>query len=322
MPLSHLDIVTAALRHEAAGIISVAERLDDSVNATVDRLLACEGRLICTGMGKMGAIARKAAATFCSTGTPAIFLHPAEAVHGDLGVVTSADVLVALSYSGETDELKALLPFVRRFDIPVVALTGNRDSALARHSQHVIAVTVDEEADPISMAPTTSTTVALAVCDALAVALMTRRGFTADQFAIFHPGGQLGRKMLLTVGQLMKTGDRIPRCGRDCSLATAIVTISQKGLGAALVVDPEDRLEGIFTDGDLRRTFAKSDNPLRDPVGEWMTEDPLSIHAEALAAEALRLMENRNITVLPVVAEGRRVQGIIHLHDLVSAGLA
>ena len=310
------------LKREAAAIDRAADRIDSSAIHAVDRIMACTGRVITTGMGKMGCVARKAAATFCSTGTPAFYLQPAEAVHGDLGIVSPADVLLALSKSGESKEVLALLPFMSRFQVPVVAMTGSATSELARRADVTLLVDVEGEADTIALAPTCSTTVALAMCDALAVALMHRRGFTREQFAIFHPGGSLGRKLLLTVDDLMHTGTACPTVSPETSLQQAIVTISEKRLGATLVVDDQNRLLGILTDGDLRRTFERHANPLVDPVARWMIPTPLSIRVGALAAEALKRMEDRQVMVLPVVDASNRVQGMVHLHDLVRAGLA
>jgi len=319
---SRLAQIREALACEAAAIQAAADRLDPTIVVAVDLLAGCKGRVIVTGMGKMGWIAQKAASTFCSTGTPAIFLHPSEAAHGDLGLVTQQDVLIALSNSGETDEVLRLLPYMHRFGIPVIALTGKLDSSLARHCQVLIDTGVESEADPISVAPTSSTTVALAMSDALAIALMHRRGFTREQFAIFHPGGHLGRKLLLTVKELMHTGNEIPTIKQRTLLRDAIFSISKKGLGSALIVDESNQLAGIITDGDLRRALQANSNPLENPVEQHMAASPTTIELGSLAAEALRLMEDREITVLPVVDEEQKVVGIIHLHDLVRVGLA
>lgn len=320
------------LRKEAEAILAAADRVNNSAGEAVEILSACSGRVIVTGVGKMGCIARKAAATFCSTGTPAIFLHPSEAVHGDLGIVTENDVLVVLSNSGETRELMELLPFVIRLGVSVISLTGNTSSSLAKRSTVVIDTGVESEADPISIAPTNSTTVALAMSDALAVALMNKRGFTREQFAIFHPGGNLGGKLLIKVMDLMHAGDRIPICLESDTLQKGIETISAKGLGAVFVVSNQSQsiqLSGVLTDGDLRRivqsTLPSGGNVLSEPMSKFMNSEPKSIEAESLAAEALRLMEDNGITVLPVVKKqgrGNELAGVIHLHDLVRAGLA
>lgn len=323
---SSLEQIRTVLLREGQAIQDLAGNLNDDLNDSVRLLLNCTGRLIVTGMGKMGLVARKACATFCSTGTPAIFLHPGEAVHGDLGIVTQQDVVLALSKSGETTELNALLPYFSRIGVPLISLTGNHTSSLAKHSAAIIDVGTADEADPISLAPTTSTTVALAMCDALAVALMHRRGFTKEQFAIFHPGGNLGRKLLLLTRQVMHQGDEIPMVTADQPLDQTMLTISQKRMGCAAVVDSKKKLIGIFTDGDLRRTFESAADPnenrLKETVQQHMTENPVTIGPDSLAAESLRLMEARKITVLVVVDADQKVIGIVHLHDLLRMGLA
>lgn len=319
--------VVEVLRMEAAAIAAAADRVDGSIDQAIQILLACNGRVIITGMGKMGCIARKAAATFCSTGTPAIFLHPGEAVHGDLGIVTEKDVLIVLSNSGETREIIGLLPYLARIGVPVIGLTGDRNSSLAARSRVVIDTAVEMEADPNAVAPTSSTTVALAMCDALAVVLMRRRGFTREQFAIFHPGGNLGGKLLIRVADVMHTGDSVPQIPRDGStLEDAIRVISEKGLGAVFVVAADRQVVGIVTDGDLRRIIASADRPAmgdvrQDSLTEHMCLQPRTIDLDALAAEALRLMETHGITILPVVESGK-LEGVVHLHDLIRAGLA
>ena len=310
------------LSWEAACIEKIRTRLNQGFVPAVSLLRQCEGRVIVSGMGKMGWIARKAAATFCSTGTPALFLHPSEAQHGDLGIVSRGDVFLALSNSGETAEIVDLLPFMLRNSVDTIALTGRKESALARKSQVVLDISVEREADPITSAPTASTTVALAVCDALAVALMTCRGFTAEQFAIFHPGGFLGKKLLLTVGELMHIGDRIPIAAPTSRLREAIVVMSNKALGCVFVIDSLGKLLGIMTDGDLRRSLTIHSNPLDDRLAQHMTASPRFVTADTLAAEAIRLMEQHSITVLPVLNSDKVPVGAIHLHDLVQAGLA
>ena len=324
-----VDQFVEVLKQEANAILAASERVDDSAAKAVQILFDCKGRVIVTGMGKMGCIARKAAATFCSTGTPAIFLHPSEAVHGDLGIVTENDVLVVLSNSGETRELMELLPFVVRLGVPVIGLTGNTNSSLAQRSTVVIDTGVECEADPISVAPTSSTTVALAMSDALAIALMNRRGFTQEQFAIFHPGGNLGGKLLIKVSDLMHGGDKVPVSYEDETLQQGIGTISAKGLGAVFVVSKTKQVLGVLTDGDLRRIIQSSASPdgnvLEQAMSKFMNHNPKTIDVESLAAEALRLMEDNGITVLPVVENEKdthRLVGVIHLHDLIRAGLA
>ncbi len=319
--------VVDVLIKESEAIRNVAQRVDSTIGEAIDILFQCSGRVIVTGMGKMGCIARKAAATFCSTGTPAVFLHPGEAVHGDLGIVTENDVLVVLSNSGETREIVELFPYMARIGVPMIGLTGNLNSQLAQRCNFVIDTAVESEADPIAVAPTSSTTVALAMCDAVAIALMNRRGFTKEQFAIFHPGGILGSKLLIQVTDLMRDGEKIPRTAPADSLRNGIGLISQKGLGAVFVVSDSNEVLGILTDGDLRRiiehTAGQSEgNVLDEPMSNHMTAKPKSIGNDALAAEALRLMEENGITVLPVVDSDGKLVGVIHLHDLIRAGLA
>lgn len=327
---SAAELVADVLRQESAAIAAAAGRVAASTGpefeAALEQLLNCTGRVIVTGMGKMGCIARKAAATLCSTGTPAIFLHPSEAVHGDLGIVTSKDVLVVLSNSGETRELTELIPFVIRMGATVIGLLGNTNSSLAARCQIVIDIQVESEADPIAVAPTNSTTVALAMTDGLAVALMFRRGFTKEQFAIFHPGGNLGGKLLIQVRDLMHAGDTVPSLAAEgATLGDAVNVISNKGLGAAFIVDTDERVVGVLTDGDLRRILQsareRTGGILDLPLAELMHRQPKSIQLDALAAEALRLMEDNSIMILPVL-EDHRLAGVIHLHDLIRAGLA
>ena len=324
---STIKYVVEVLHKEAAAIGDAANRVGQEVIAAVDLLDSCRGRLVLTGIGKAGAIARKAAATFCSTGAPAVFLHPAEAVHGDLGIIGDGDIVIALSNSGETHELLSWLPILQRHGTSLIAMTGNTTSTLASHAQVVIDTRVEAEADPLELAPTSSTTVMLAMCDALAIALMQKRGFTKEQFAIFHPGGNMGRKLLLKVVDLMRSKDAVPLVEATASIKQAIETISQKRLGCVFIVDQKQELGGIVTDGDVRRTLvshvhAEMTELLEAAVTQIMTASPQSIPIDALAAEALRLMEDREITVLPVVDQAGRVIGVLHLHDLIRAGLA
>ena len=325
-----VDRVADVLRAESAALQVAADgvaRQADSIRMAIDLLLRCPGRLIVIGMGKMGYIGRKATATFCSTGTPAVFLHPSEAMHGDLGILTDQDVVLFLSHSGETREVIELLPFTARLGVATIAITGSPTSSLAKQCGSVIDTAVQQEVDPIAPAPTNSSTVTLAWCDAIAVALMHARGFTEREFAIFHPGGHLGSKLLLHVADLMHSGDQIPRVGQDIELQAAITVISQKRLGAVFVEDQSGVLQGVITDGDLRRLLEvaasdKQGNVLQQPVSNFMTPHPKHVDASALAAEALRQMEIHGITVLPVLGPDQRIVGVIHLHDLVRAGLA
>jgi len=315
-----------ALKSESSAIDVAAQRSGQEVAQAVRTIAACNGRLIVTGMGKMGCIARKAAGTFSSTGTPAIFLDPADAVHGGLGIVRQDDVVLAISNSGETSELLALIPFLVRQKTPIIAVTGGEDSSLARQATIVIDSSVAAEADPDSIAPTNSSTVALACCDGLAVALIRLRGFTKEEFAIFHPGGNLGRKLLLKVSDLMHGGDEVPVVAEDCSLGEAVKMISQKKMGTVLVRDDSGHLKGILTDGDVRRIFEttadSNSNPLSETALTFMTRDPAAVMASELAASALNKMESLQITVLPVINGDGEIAGIIHMHDLIRGGLA
>ena len=313
------------LRLEASMINSASERLGDNCGEIVNLLVSCGGRVLLTGLGKTGFVARKAAATLCSTGAPAIFLHPSEAVHGDLGIVSKQDVLVAMSNSGETDEILKLIEFMRRSGVPVIALTGNLKSTLACHSNFVIDCHVAREADQLSLAPTCSTTLMLAVSDALAIAVMEQRGFTAEEFAQYHPGGALGKKLLLKVIDVMHVAPAIPVADQSVSLREAIDLVSRHKLGCLFLTNGDGKLSGVLTDGDLRRCFQSwkgSIEELMDScVSTVMTQDPLTINSHQLAAVGLGTMEDRQITVLPVI-DNRNLVGAVHLHDLIKAGLA
>ena len=305
---------------EADGLRAVAARIDGAFSAACAVLLECRGRVVCSGMGKSGHIARKIAATLASTGTPAFYMHPGEAGHGDLGMVTDADVLLALSYSGENDELLMLLPALRRQGNRVVAMTGRPASSLAREADVHLDASVPAEACPLDLAPTASTTAALALGDALAVALLEARGFTADDFARSHPAGALGRRLLLHITDVMHAGDAVPKVLADTSLTDALAEMSRKRLGMTAVVDADDRLLGLYTDGDLRRTL---DDPALDlratRIGEVMTRLPKTIASDALAVEAARLMEDHKITALLVVDGDGRLAGALNIHDLLRA---
>lgn len=319
---STLLAIRSAIVAERDGLQRLHDSVDESAFRAVETLDACRGRLIVAGMGKMGWIGRKISATFCSIGLPSVFLHPAEAIHGDLGILADGDVLLALSNSGETEEVVVLMEHVKRFGIPVVSLTGNPASSLAKYSDVVIDVSVEREADPLNLLPTASAATCLAMGDALAAAIVARRGFSREQFALFHPGGNLGRKLLWTVADLMHQGDRIPSVRPGALLKQALMVMTSKTLGAAFVVNVDGTLAGVYTDGDLRRTLERDYSALEQPIDEVMTRSPRTIQAEALAAEALHLMESKKITVLPAMDEANRVVGAIHLHDLVRAGLA
>jgi arabinose-5-phosphate isomerase len=305
---------------EARALDALAARIDDTFAAACQAVLASPGRVVCTGMGKSGHIARKIAATLASTGTPAFYVHPGEAGHGDLGMITDADVVLALSYSGESDEVLMLLPVLKRQGNTVIGMTGRPQSTLARESDIHLDVSVPAEACPLDLAPTSSTTASLAMGDALAVALLDARGFTADDFARSHPAGSLGRRLLLHITDVMHAGDDVPRVDAGATLSEALVEMSRKRLGMTAVVDAEGRLVGLFTDGDLRRTL---DNPALDVrtarIAEVMTRQPKTIGADQLAVEAARLMETHKISGLVVVDNEQRPVGALNIHDLLRA---
>ena len=305
---------------EVRGLDAIAARIDGAFSDACRLLLACRGRVVCTGMGKSGHVARKIAATLASTGTPAFFVHPGEAGHGDLGMVTDADVVLALSNSGETDELLMLLPVLKRQGNALVAMTGRPDSTLAREAEVHLDVGVPAEACPLDLAPTASTTAALALGDALAVALLEARGFTADDFARSHPAGALGRRLLLHITDVMHAGDEVPRVRETATISEALVEMSRKRLGMTAVVDGDRRLLGLYTDGDLRRTLDDATVDLRGtPISAVMTRTPKTIGADALAVEAAQLMEAHKINALLVLDGERRVVGALNIHDLLRA---
>lgn len=306
---------------EESSLAALRERLGDEFAAAVEILVACKGRVVFAGMGKSGLVCRKIVATFASTGTPALFLHPAEGGHGDLGMLAKGDVLVAVSSSGESEELTRILPAVKRLGIPIVAMTGNPASTLAQRSDVVLDISVTEEACPLGLAPTASTAVTMALGDALAIVLLELHGFTENDFAFFHPGGALGRR-LLTVADIMHTGDRIPVVAPGTVMKEALFEITSKQLGFTTVQDGDGKLLGVVTDGDLRRSLEKDDDPLGLNVSDVMTAQPKTINPEALAARALQVMESHSITGLVVVGEKGQVEGVIHLHDILRAGIA
>ena len=305
---------------EAEGIAAVSSRLDERFDRAVRILASCEGKVVVTGIGKSGLICRKIAATLASTGTAATFLHAAEAVHGDFGLVGKGDVIVAISHSGETEELLRLLPLVKRHDLPLIAITGRPQSTLGRGADVALDASVPEEACPLGLAPTASTTAALALGDALAVALFQRNGFTEEDFALLHPAGSLGRR-LLKVQDLMHMGQQLPLVRPDTHLAESVMEISQKRLGVTGVVDADGKLVGIITDGDLRRGLQRTTEIHRLCAADLMTGNPKTIQGGALAARAVAEMERFSITSLFVVDESGRPNGIIHLHDLLKSGV-
>ena len=310
-----LELARKVLRTEAAAILALVERIGPEFEAAVQLLHGCRGRVILTGIGKSGLISRKTAATLSSTGTPAFFLHPAEAIHGDLGVLRDDDVLVALSHSGETSELTRLIESIRRIGARLLAITGNPASTLARAADVTLDCSVAEEACPLDLVPTASTTAALALGDALAMALLVRRGFREEDFASLHPGGKLGRR-LMRVEQTMHAGPAAPVVTVDTPMPDVFHEMSSKRLGMTCVVDAEGRLAGVFTDGDLRRLLTRSHDVLSLHAGDVMTPRPVTMSRHLLAVEALKVMEQHKITSVVVVDEAGRVEGVVHLHDL------
>jgi len=321
--LKMIENAKQVLRIEAAALQAMAERIDENFCQAVTTILACQGRVVVSGMGKSGLICQKIAATMASTGTPAFFLHPAEGIHGDLGMLMKGDVLIAVSNSGETEEIIRILPVIKRMGLPLIAMTGKPHSALARSADVLLDIGVTEEACPLGLAPTASTTATLAMGDALAVALLLERGFREEDFALFHPGGALGKRLLLRVEDLMHCGEEVPMAHLGTPLKEALFEITSKKLGITGVGNDRGELVGVFTDGDLRRTIEKGFDALARPIGEIMTRCPKRILRSALAAEAVQVMEEHAITSLFVFdAEDRDVPvGIIHLHDLLKAGV-
>ncbi len=318
-PRRVLELAERTFDIEAKALIGLKARLGDSFPRAVKAMLDCPGRVVVMGMGKSGHVGRKIAATLASTGTPAFFVHPAEASHGDLGMVMPADVVLAISLSGEVNELAAILPAIRRLGSTLVAMTGNPDSTLAGHADIVISCKVDEEACPLNLAPTASTTAQMALGDALAVALLDARGFREQDFALSHPGGALGRKLLVHVADLMRTGMQIPRVGLDTGFVDIMREMTLKGLGAAAVVDETDITRGIFTDGDLRRLVETGTDLRQLTAREVMHANPHHIRPGALAVEAADLMERHKVTMLLVADETGRLIGAISANDLMRA---
>ncbi|RCK80249.1 MAG: Arabinose 5-phosphate isomerase [Candidatus Ozemobacter sibiricus] len=319
-PESLPAIFREVLEREAQAILEAARRLDERLIAAVDLVLSARGRLIVSGIGKSGLVGRKISATLSSTGTPSFFLHPTEALHGDLGMVTEQDVVLVLSNSGETEEIVRLIPFLRRLGARIIALVGTPGSTIARMADVALDTSVEREACPLNLAPTSSTTVTMAMGDALAVALLEARGFKEKDFARLHPSGSLGRRFL-TVRDLMHTGDRIPAAPPEMTLKDGIIHMSRGGFGTLVITDPGSRLLGIFTDGDLRRLFERQEADLHRPLRTVMTPNPRRIGPDRLAMEALKLMEEKAITSLVVVDPADTVIGFLHLHDILRSRL-
>lgn len=315
-----LEQAKELLEKEARAILNIAQTLDSNFEKAVELIYSCKGRVVVTGMGKSGLICKKISATLASTGTPSFFLHPAEAIHGDLGMITREDIVLAASNSGETEEITRLLPAIKRFGLKLISLTAQSKSTLAKYSDVVLDIKVKEEACPMGLAPTTSTTATLAYGDALAIALIKKRDFKEEDFAVFHPGGSLGKK-LLQVSDVCHIGSQVPMVSENVLLKDALLEISAKGLGATTVVNAEDVLVGVVTDGDIRRLVIKDVDLLNQPVKISMTKNPKLITKNSLAARAVEVMEHYNITSLIIVDEKQHPEGIIHLHDLLKAGV-
>lgn len=312
------------LKIEAQAIENLIPRIDDEFEAAVKAILQCHARVVVTGMGKSGHIGRKIAATLASTGTPAFFMHPAEAFHGDLGMVTENDIVIAISNSGESSEVVTILPIIKRIGATIIAMCGRRDSSLGRNCDFFVNIGVEREACPLGLAPTASTTATLAMGDAIAMALMEKRNFTSQDFAMFHPGGALGRKLLLTVADVMHVDDENPIINEGKTVKDALFVMTEKGLGAVSVLDNNNKIIGIITDGIIRRAISKDKSLLDESVENIMFDKPFTISPNKLAAEALSVMEKhkpRPITVLPVVDADRNVVGILHLTDLLRQGI-
>lgn len=311
----------SVIETEAQAVFELAQQIDERFQAACEKLLACKGRIVVTGMGKSGHIGKKIAATLASTGSPAFFMHPGEANHGDLGMITRQDVLLAISYSGQTNEVVTLLPLIKRLEIPLITLTGNPNSILAQTADINIDVSIKNEACPHGLAPTTSTTVALVMGDALAITLLQARGFTANDFALAHPGGSLGKRLLLRIDDIFHSGDALPVVREQATVCEALIEVTAKKLGMTCVVDSQGVLSGIYTDGDIRRTLTQNRDINNTTIAEVMTHDCRTTHNGLLAAEALALMQKHVITSLIVVDEANRPTAVIHLHDLLRAGV-
>lgn len=320
--MNYKEIAQQTLQIEAQTLFDSAKNIDDVFDKAVGIILACKGKLIVTGVGKSGLIGAKMAATFASTGTPSFFLHPTEALHGDLGMISKDDVVLAISYSGESEELSSILPHIKRFDTPLIGMTRDRNSTLGRYSDLVIDVVVEKEACPLNIAPTSSTTLTLALGDALAVCLMKAKNFKKSDFASFHPGGSLGKRLFVKVKDLMRTKD-LPLIGEQTKVKDAILKISEGRLGTVLIVDEQNRLLALVSDGDIRRALMRSDFSLEESVLKYATINPKTIEDEnILASEALVFIEEMKIQLLVVTDKQKRVQGVLHIHTLIEKGIS
>ena len=315
---NYRDSALRTIRLESEAVAAMSFHIDDHFDAACEILMSCSGRAVVIGMGKSGHVANKVAATLASTGTPAFFVHPGEASHGDIGMITKDDAVLAISSSGSTSEIIALIPLIKRLGIPLVTMTGDKDSPLALAASVNLDISVEREACPLNLAPTASTTVSLVLGDALAIALLESKGFTAEDFAFSHPGGALGRKLLLRVKDVMHSEDKIPKVKISKPLKDALLEMTSKGFGVTSITDENGRLAGIFTDGDLRRSIDKGLDLLKTPMGTVMSNHPITVKENILAAEAMKIMEDNSITVLLVENEEKMVIGIVHMHDLIS----
>ena len=320
--MSSEDYQNSALRTirlESEAVAAMSDNIDSSFDAACEILISCSGRVVVIGMGKSGHVANKVAATLASTGTPAFFVHPGEASHGDIGMITENDVVLSISSSGATLEIVALLPLIKRLGIPLITMTGDNESPLAAAAAVNLNIGVEREACPLNLAPTTSTTVSLVLGDALAIALLESRGFTAEDFAFSHPGGALGRKLLLRVQDVMHSEEKIPKVQTFQPLKDALLEMTTRGFGMTSIIDENGKLAGIFTDGDLRRTIDRGLDIRTTRISAVMSEQPITVREHILAAEAMKIMEDNSITVLLVENEEKIVSGIVHMHDLISA---
>lgn len=322
--MASFDYISSGLRTiriETDAVAALESRINQNFAIACDLILSCTGRIIVTGMGKSGHIAKKIAATLASTGTPSFFVHPGEASHGDMGMITKDDIVVAISYSGTSSEIITLLPLFKRAGIKIISMTGNPTSTLAEVAEVHLDISVTSEACPLDLAPTSSTTATLVMGDALAIALLEARGFTAEDFAFSHPGGALGRKLLLRVSDIMHSGDEIPRVAADASLSQALMVMTDKGFGMTTVMDANNHLLGIYTDGDLRRSIDKGIDIRSAKVGELMNTTPKSLRDNTLAAEALQVMEQAKINVLLITDEQKNLVGVLKINDILRAGV-
>jgi arabinose-5-phosphate isomerase len=319
------EIITKAqsvLDIESEAILKIRNSLNDDFEKAINLLYECKGRVVVSGMGKSGLVGRKISATFSSTGTPSFFMHPAEGSHGDSGAVMKNDIVLAISNSGETEELLQILPLVKRLGIQLISMTSNKESTLAKKSNVILDITVDKEACPLGLAPTASTTATLALGDAMAVVLLDKRGFTPEDFLMFHPSGRLGRSLIWTVEEIMTSGDNIPVVKETDTFHASLYVISEKGLGVAVVVDENNKMKGILTDGDIRRALNRTPDTSQIIVKDVMTVNPKTIEKEALAAAALQIMEQYSITALVVLNTNEEPVGVLHIHHLLKAGVA